>query len=1129
MKIKPYFAIPVKLLVLFIFLFYFPAQSIRSQEVIIHKVPFDSDRNIDFITGITQDQNGLIWFSSKAGLISYDGNTMSFYKNDPINPNSLSSNQTESIYADQGKIWIGTLGAGLDLYDPASGLFTHFKYDPDNPLSLSNDTVTQILKDSQGILWIGTHGGLNQFDPTTGQFMHFRNEPGNPKSISDNQVRALYEDSSGTLWVGTGSPYADNGGGPLSGGLNRLDRASRTFKQYLYDPENPNGLLNNKISAIYEDDQGVLWIGTKTLGLHTLNREKDMVERVLFDPKNPDMISIPEDLPGFFDYEHITFIKQDNAGGMWIGTVSSGVFYFDPNSDKRFHYGRYSEITSEIADDGVWSAFTSRDGIFWLGGMNGNIYRINPSPRKIQFVNTPAGVTDFYMTKDGDLWIATEDKIQIKKNNGTSEVREMDITPDYVADNHVEAMLEDKQGNLWISDSGGLVMWDPENEKLIRYENDPDDENSLSNNTIITIYEDNDENLWLGTLDGLNLMNRKDGSFKTYYMNKEATSYIGLNIVTSVVQDNHGIYWVGTWNTGGIFAFDPDQNTTKQYLSGTSITNVFEDEKKEIWLGGSSGLFRYDFDADDFVRYLDPFTTSGIPMVYAIEEDNEGYLWISTQSELARINPERNETSRLRKAYGLGKSNFKFISSYKDQNGKLYFGDNAGYYVFDPSEVIFETDKPDIVITGFRLANTVVKPGPDGPFKQNLLDVEEIKLSYNENIFSFDYALIDYVNPEENQLNYILENYDVNWRQPNSEQRAYYFNVPPGKYIFRIKGANSYGVWSEKKIRLTILPPPWKTWWAYSFYILVVALFIFGIDRFQRRRIREIERKKNYQRELEQAKEIEKAYLELKNTQKQLIHAEKMASLGELTAGIAHEIQNPLNFVNNFSELSVDMIDELTEEMEKGNQDEINILKKDLKQNLEKINQHGRRASSIVKGMLEHSRSGNNEKQPFDINLLADEYLRLAYHGLRAKDKSFQSDYKLDADESLPKVNVVSQEIGRVLLNLINNAFYAVAEKAKHSKTDYNPAVIVTTKNLDNNVEITLKDNGNGIPDEIKNKIFQPFFTTKPTGQGTGLGLSMSYDIITKGHGGNLTMESREGEGTKFIITLPANSINRKV
>jgi signal transduction histidine kinase len=275
----------------------------------------------------------------------------------------------------------------------------------------------------------------------------------------------------------------------------------------------------------------------------------------------------------------------------------------------------------------------------------------------------------------------------------------------------------------------------------------------------------------------------------------------------------------------------------------------------------------------------------------------------------------------------------------------------------------------------------------------------------------------------------------------------------------------------------------------------------------------------------EARRNAEEALTELKATQSQLIHAEKMASLGELTAGIAHEIQNPLNFVNNFSEVSAELVDEMKQELAVGSWQSAGDIAEDIKSNLEKIHHHGKRADAIVKGMLQHSRTSTGQKEPTDINALADEYLRLAYHGLRAKDKSFNAEFITDFDENLIKVNVIPQDIGRVLLNLINNAFYAVTDKnlsgfSNLTGLEYKPTVIVSTKRLENAVEIRVRDNGPGIPEEIKDKIFQPFFTTKPTGQGTGLGLSLSYDIV-KAHGGELKLETKEGEGTEFIIVLP--------
>jgi len=259
--------------------------------------------------------------------------------------------------------------------------------------------------------------------------------------------------------------------------------------------------------------------------------------------------------------------------------------------------------------------------------------------------------------------------------------------------------------------------------------------------------------------------------------------------------------------------------------------------------------------------------------------------------------------------------------------------------------------------------------------------------------------------------------------------------------------------------------------------------------------------------------------IELKSTQSQLIQSEKMASLGELTAGIAHEIQNPLNFVNNFSEVNKELIDEASQAIKSGDQNEALELMSTLRDNEEKINHHGKRADAIVKGMLQHSRSSTVVKEPININALTDEYLRLSYHGLRAKDKDFNATMKTDFDESVGKINIIPQDIGRVLLNLYNNAFYAVSEKKKQQPEGYEPTVSVSSKKINNKVEIRVKDNGNGIPQKVIDKIFQPFFTTKPTGVGTGLGLSLSYDII-KAHGGEIRVNTKEGEFTEFAIQL---------
>ncbi|MGB5435104.1 MAG: ATP-binding protein, partial [Maribacter sp.] len=465
----------------------------------------------------------------------------------------------------------------------------------------------------------------------------------------------------------------------------------------------------------------------------------------------------------------------------------------------------------------------------------------------------------------------------------------------------------------------------------------------------------------------------------------------------------------------------------------------------------------------------------------------------------------------------------------KTSDGHFIFGGSNGLTIFRPEDVNKNSTPPKVFLTDLKLFNKSVVPGEHSLLKRPIYDTEEIILAHNQNNIAIGFSALHYANPSKNKYLYTLENYDNEWREGTSRQDAFYPNLEPGRYVFRVKAANNNGVWNEKGavLHIIVTPPWWYTSWSYAAYALLFMCGVYGANRFFRNRVIVNERKKTQARELAQAKEIEKAYHKLeeshetlKATQSQLIQSEKMASLGELTAGIAHEIQNPLNFVNNFSEVSNELIDEMNEEIENGDLDEAKAIANDIKQNLEKINHHGKRADAIVKGMLQHSRSSSGVKEPTDINALADEYLRLAYHGLRAKDKSFNATMNTDFDESIGKINVVPQDIGRVVLNLITNAFYAVNEK-KQKDNNFKPMVAVSTKKIGNQIRISVSDNGDGIPDKVKEKIFQPFFTTKPTGQGTGLGLSMSYDIITKGHGGELKVETKEGEGTTFIIQFP--------
>lgn len=1093
------------------------------QNITFNKVFPPNRTSFNHLTDITQDKNGTMWFASNIGLYSYNGYEMISYKHNQLDPNSLAGDILRAVCADKdGNIWIAVQGEGIDKFDPISGVFTHYKSNPDDPGSLSSDWVNVMLADLEGDVWIGSGQGLDRYDVRTDKFIHYKNIPDDSTSLSYNEVVAIYEDREGTLWIGTGSVYGADQNVSEAGGLNKMDKQTGTFRHFKHDPENPNSLINNKVSAIFEDNKGTLWIGTAGDGLHTMEISGEMITRHQYDPNQPNKLSRPP-LDSSGSNDHIRFIIEDITGAVWIGTSDAGLNYYNPETKEITHFQSENNGPGAFTDNTTWKAYVSQDGVLWISSLLGTLYRIDPLQSEIPHIDIPGqNVECFYEDKSGTLWWGS-DKIYVAGNKYENLIQRIndEINKASINYNYVRVIKEDSKGNILIGGGGGLIILNLISRQFKHYVNDPGDRNTLGNNNIISISEDSEGNLWIGTLGGLNRLNPVTGEIKQYIPDEDNTDLFGLNLIHDVKVDNEDNIWVALGNGQGLCILNEASGEFEQYLSAFVVQCLYLDSEGMLWAGTSDGLFYYDAVKKTCVRYIDLNSLNVITTVSNIVEDDDKNLWISTGSGIIKINSSRNDTKNYGTNYGVYPELLNWKATYKDRKGFLYFGDDNGYYKFLPSEIMSHSRTPVISVTGFHIAdqeeNFIAGKG-----EESFSKINKISLNYDQNTFSFDFAVIDYSNPAANQHLFMLENYDDSWRKTNADRRAYFFNIPPGSYKFRIKGANSYGVWAEKTIDVVISPPWWKTIWAFIVYGLIFTSGVWLIHNIQRQRVIRAERAKAQQKELEQARQIEKAYKELKATQAQLIQSEKMASLGELTAGIAHEIQNPLNFVNNFSELNAELIDEADQEIDSENYSETKIILNDIRKNEEKIKYHGKRAESIVKGMLLHSRGNSGKKEFTDLNALADEYLRLSFHGFRAKDKSFNADFKMDFDESLPKVNVVPQDIGRVLLNLINNAFYAVSSKAKSARENgYNPQVVVTTKKHSNTIELSVEDNGPGIPAEIKGKIFQPFFTTKPTGQGTGLGLSLAYDIV-KAHGGELKIETIPGKGSIFIIKFPS-------
>jgi signal transduction histidine kinase/ligand-binding sensor domain-containing protein len=1095
----------------------------------------------DWVQSITQDQKGYIWIGTAAGLSHYDGYDFINYRNIPGNPRSLANNRVNVVYVDKsGNIWVGTQN-GLSRYNQLNEEFDNFYNIPGDPKSLPGNVVSAIHESVSGQLWIGTDNGLAELDRKTGVFNSQWLSEGGNVSLNGANISSISEDRNGTLWIGTNNK-----------GLITFNISKNIFR-FLNEQKNSGVLFpSSNISKVLVASSGEIWIGfLPDLGLVRYNPETNTsISYSHHEQNQPDFWNIVSDIIETSDHT------------IWVTTYAnsgySGLHMFDGKTGRfsRFTYQPYN--SSSLTWPYCETVFEDKDNNLWVGTSRGlnkadlsrwQMGMMNVDPQNpYDFANNFYAIEEvendvFWFGLDGNGFTEWDRKSNKKKQFPPKDPRSGDGT--------IYTIRKDYDGMIWFGyKAQGCARYNPKTGQLDKYLHEAGNPGSLIGNFVSDILIDRKNNVWIATSNGLSRFNREQGNFTSWQKGVNANEMSG-NSLFSLFQDSRGLIWIGTRDhnldpnptfPSGLMKFDPETNHFKSYrydpndpgsLSSDAVFCVNEDLSGNIWVGTNNGLNKLDLNEEKFEVFHD---ADGLPNpnIIGILVDNEGILWLSTLKGISRFNPATKSFRNFTMEDGMQAYRFNDNSRLKTSSGELIFGGVAGANFFDPADVFSEKVIPEVYITRFLIQNVQQR------FDKPLNEIEKINLAWNDNSIGFEFVAINFRSSQQTLYEYMLEGFEKEWVRAGTRRYVNYTHLPAGNYLFRVRAMNSDGAYSETDAVITvkITPPFWRTWWAYIIYALVFIGLIFIVDRYQRQRLIRKEREQIRDRELSQAKEIEKAYTELKNTQAQLIQSEKMASLGELTAGIAHEIQNPLNFVNNFAEVSGEMIDEMKEELAEGSrqyavgsrqlgEEKLKSaveIADDLKQNLEKINHHGKRADAIVKGMLQHSRSSNGVKEPTDINALADEYLRLAYHGLRAKDSSFNADFKTEFDPDLPNINVIPQDIGRVLLNLINNAFYAVSERQKNLTSlnnGYKPIISISTKNLGNRIEISVNDNGPGIPEEIKNKIFQPFFTTKPTGQGTGLGLSMSYDIITKGHAGEISVASKDGEGTEFTVQLP--------
>ncbi|MEO7522509.1 MAG: two-component regulator propeller domain-containing protein, partial [Ferruginibacter sp.] len=778
------------------------------------------------IISMAQDMHGFFWFSTEYGMYKYDGHKYTSYHHEPFNINSPADDNIWNIIADrEGNIWSTPRNSGLDKLNPVTGTFTHFHHSNNDPTSLASDTIYSLMEDHEGTIWVGTGHGLDRFNSNTNKFYHYANNPGDSSSLSCNVVMKIYEDKQQRIWIGTGSTTY---GYDLCGGLNLLDRKTGKFKQYLHDPNDPNSLINNQVRTLFEDSRGNFWVGTGGDGLHVMDRTKGTFTRYQYDSLNPAKLSRPPlGKPLSWSDDFVSFIMEDKDGRIWIGSFLGGINVYDPSTKQCSFYGIGKNARGNLADNQYGPAYKTRDNTLWIGSYGPNLYKVTPY-QNVQ-PHTRTGKIVFCFAEDAvhDLWMGTDHGLIHKESNGNEEMYlpDKDTSPEK---NQV-IYIEKDNNKFWLVNYHELQSFDPVTKIFTKYHHQPGNTNSLLSDSVTWVKKESDNLLWVATIKGLDLMNLKSGTVKHFQHAVNDPGSISCDSIFSVNIDTKQNLWAGTFN--GLNRLDRKTGSFKKYLDKLHVFCTKEDSRGQLWCGTSAGLYKYDEKKDQFLNFSNEFNLTGSSCTGGwLVEDSAHNLWMNYNAGILAVSRERNRIILYSKNQGIN-ANILTPCGYARQNGEILWGDTTGYFKLS-SPNLSAVSAPEINLSSFLLNNTPVTPSVNGILSLPLMQTKQIRLNHDQNTFSFEFANIDFISePEDARLFYTLQNYDDAWRTAGDERRAYYFNLPPGKYIFKVKAYNTVGFSTEKEIEVVISPPWWKSWWAYAIAAIVLGSIVYLVYR----------------------------------------------------------------------------------------------------------------------------------------------------------------------------------------------------------------------------------------------------------------------------------------------------------
>ncbi len=860
----------------------------KGVNVHFERITVDDGLSQNSIFSIFQDSKGFMWFGGEGGLNRYDGYTFKVYNVCPTRRGCLSNSFVESMCEEPDRVlWIGTR-QGLNRLDLKTDRFKLYAHDPEDPASLSDDYVRVVYRDRQNTLWVGTdQAGLNRYDEVADSFIRYRHDPKQDTSISSNTVLSIFEDAGGVLWVGTAN------------GINRFDRKTRQFTRYGHDPLNLNSLSDNAVQSICEEKPGVLWLGTRN-GANRFDVKGKRFAHFHHDPQSANSLGD----------NNINVVFKDSSGIIWFGTQDGGVSRLEPATGRFDVFRSVSGKPDTLSSNVIRSIYEDRFGVMWFGTRSEGVNKLNRKTNQFllfrQDPQDPASlnenvVVQIYEDNTGTIWIGTWGGGLSKFERGTNDFHHYPVRrndPRTVGHNIVRAMFQDHTGTMWFGTlGGGLYRYNRESGVFTHYQHDPYNPQSLSHNGIRCIDEDQQGNLWIGTVrGGVTKLDVSRTRFTSYRNEPDNPNSLSYNEVYSIYIDQEGIIWLGTFG-GGLNRLDPQTGVFTRYLAdpnepnsinGNFISEIFEDSMGYLWIGtGASGLNRFDRRTETFKQYTseDEFPAG---IINCILEDHRRNLWISHLGGLTKFNLRTHSLITYTQRDGLQSNEFNGTVCFKNSRQEMFFGGVNGFNVFHPDDIEDNKHPPAVVLTDFKVFNRSIPVGGKSEaghvlLHNSVLDTNELVLSYLDNVFSFEFAALHYAMPKSNRYAFIMEGLDKEWNYTEASRRyRTYNNLPPGKYIFRVKAASSTGVWNHQglALRITIVPPFWQTWWFRLLTILGATLAAFGWYRARFRNI-ETQKKNLEQKVVERTREVVRQAEELEQTNLEL---EKLSMVASKTA-----------------------------------------------------------------------------------------------------------------------------------------------------------------------------------------------------------------------------------------------------